>query len=335
MQYTRRELGRLALGGAPAVLLFGGRARAMAGQARPDSKWAGVQVGMNVPYNFGGRNLPNEDIIAGCVTLGVSAVELRAQPVETFLGAPVPSAATTATHENEGAATGLIELEEDIFREAADLAASTFQASVRAWREGVSLEPLAALRRQYEDAGIAVEIVKWDGIYDMSDAEIDTAFRLAKAMGARAISTEIARDPEDTARLGRLAGRHEMWVGYHGHAETGAADFERVFGQAGFNGANLDIGHWVAGGHGSPLPFLREHAKRITHVHVKDRRVNDGPNTPFGEGDTPVREVLQAMRDNKWPFQATLEFEYPIPDGSDRMTEMARALAYCRTCLLG
>ena len=47
-----------------------------------------------------------------------------------------------------------------------------------------------------------------------------------------------------------------------------------------------------------------------------------------------VREILQLMRDRKFTFQATVEFEYPIPEGSTRMAEIAKALDYCRTCLL-
>jgi sugar phosphate isomerase/epimerase len=84
------------------------------------------------------------------------------------------------------------------------------------------------------------------------------------------------------------------------------------------------------------VPFLREHHDRITHIHVKDRRLgtNGGANTPFGEGDTPIVEVLRLIRDNKWNIQATIEFEYPVPQGSDRMTEMAKALEFCRTALM-
>ena len=52
-------------------------------QAKPNSKWAGVQVGMNVPYNFKtGNYMTADDIIARCQLLGVSGMELRAQPVE-------------------------------------------------------------------------------------------------------------------------------------------------------------------------------------------------------------------------------------------------------------
>ena len=191
---------------------------------------------------------------------------------------------------------------------------------------------LSLLRRRFDDAGIGIDIVKWDDLAAFSDDEVDYAFRVTKALGARALSTEIsAAGPR---RLAPAAGKHQLFVGFHGHEATGAVEFEAAFRAGEFIGANLDIGHWVAGNHGSPLPFLREHARRITHIHVKDRKANDGPNTPFGDGDVPIREVLQTMRDNKWPFPATVEFEYPIPPGSDRMKELARALGYCRSCLL-
>ena len=36
----------------------------------------------------------------------------------------------------------------------------------------------------------------------------------------------------------------------------------------------------------------------------------------FGQGDTPIRETPQMTRDRQLPFQATIEFEYPIPKGS-------------------
>jgi sugar phosphate isomerase/epimerase len=167
----------------------------------------------------------------------------------------------------------------------------------------------------------------------MSDDEIDYAFQVSKALGAKALSTEISVD--QTKRIGQFADRHKLPVGYHGHAETSQAMFEATFAQSPHNFANLDIGHFTAGQNTSPVPFITRHHDRITHVHVKDRRLNNGPNVPFGQGDTPIKEVLQLMRDRRWRFQATVEFEYPVPPGSDRTAELARCLEYCRNCLLG
>ena len=89
----------------------------------------------------------------------------------------------------------------------------------------------------------------------------------------------------------------------------------------------------MAGLNTSPVPFLKQHHARITHIHVKDRKMNQGPNTPFGEGDTPIKEVLQVIRDNNWPIQATIEFEYPVPAGSDRMAEIGKCIQYCKDAL--
>jgi sugar phosphate isomerase/epimerase len=114
--------------------------------------------------------------------------------------------------------------------------------------------------------------------------------------------------------------------------------FEEAFSFAKHNWANIDIGHWVAGGLGNPVDIIRKHHARISHIHVKDRKApsegKDGANVPFGQGDTPIKDVLRVIRDNKWPIDAVIEFEYPVPQGSDRMAEMRKALDYCKTALL-
>ena len=67
-----------------------------------------------------------------------------------------------------------------------------------------------------------------------------------------------------------------MMVGFHGHAATTPAHWEAAFSQAKYNGANLDLGHFLAGNNTSPVPFLKQHHARITHVHVKDRKLKEG-----------------------------------------------------------
>jgi sugar phosphate isomerase/epimerase len=167
----------------------------------------------------------------------------------------------------------------------------------------------------------------------MTDDELDYVFALTKALGGRAISSEIAKTEKELRRLGEFADKHQLMVGYHGHAATAPKHWERAFALAKHNGANVDLGHFVAGNNVSPVPFIKEHHERITHVHLKDRKMHEGPNTPFGEGDTPIAEVLRLIRDNKWNIQATIEFEYKVPAGSTRMAEIARAVKYCREAL--
>ena len=193
----------------------------------------------------------------------------------------------------------------------------------------------AEVKKQYNDAGVTIDIVKYDGIIQFSDAVMDYAFTLAKTVGARAISCELPVNQVDAAkRLGQFAEKHGLMMGFHGHTQMTPAIWEQAFALGKNNGANLDIGHFVGGNKTSPIPFLKQHHDRITHLHVKDKTLQD-VNVPFGKGDTPIREALQLIRDNKWNIQATIEFEYPVPQGSDRMRELAKCVEYCKQCLVG
>ena len=316
---TRRQFAKLALAALPASGLFGsaGRLCAQEGRqprARPDSKVAGVQIGLNVPYSFGNLQMDGPEILERCIRLGVSGLELRTQPVEAFLGAP-------------GHLVGAKALV------AAAAGAQSVDDQMRRWRLSAPTGRIPEFRRTYESAGVLIEIVKVDGIFKMSDEELDYVFELAKALGARAVSTEISKDESDLKRLGGFGERHSLWVAYHGHTAVAPAHWERAFALSPRNAANVDIGHFIAGNNYSPVPFIRQHPERITHVHIKDRKLHMGPNVPFGEGDTPIVEVLRLIRDNRWNIQATIEFEYKVPAGSDRMAEIAKCVEYCRGAL--
>jgi len=295
-------------------LPFRGRLRAAEAVGKPNSKFAGVQIGMNVPYSFGQPEMTGEAILKNSVLLGLSALELRTQSVEVFMGAPVDLVFVPKTAPKA---------------EAADRG-----EKLRQWRRSAPMERAKAFRKMYEEAGVLIEIVKVDGIFKMSPEELDFVFSLAKTLGGRAISTEISHDEDDLKRLGQYADKHQFMVGYHGHANTGPEHWEKAFSLAKYNGANLDIGHFIAGLSTSPIPFLKKHHERITHVHIKDRKFNNGPNTPFGQGDTPIVETLRLIRDNQWNIQATIEFEYKVPAGSDRNTELMRAIKFCKDALV-
>jgi hypothetical protein len=312
MLYNRREAAKLGLS-ALGLLNAIGFCRSAFSQSKPNSKWAGVQVGLNVPYNFGGRTMNAGEIIERCVRLGVNALELRSQPVEEFLGSPDKSVYSAVPQQ----VTGRKVTAEEISK----------------WRAVVPMEKVRQCRQKFDGAGISIEIMKVDDIYVRTDEELDYFFRLAKTLGARAISCEISDPLDGTKRVGRFADKHQMMVAYHGHTKVTPAIWEETFTYAKFNGANVDLGHFVGGNKTSPVPFIKKHHDRITHVHVKDKTLGD-KNVSFGMGDTPIKETLQLIRDNKWNIQATIEFEYPVPPGSDRMLEMTKCLEYCKSALL-
>jgi sugar phosphate isomerase/epimerase len=313
--YTRREFAKLSLAALPGAALLSSLDRLGAAERplpKPDSKVAGVQIGLNVPYSFGNSAMSGDEILNRCVQLGLSGVELRTQPVEAFMGVQTDLLIPKKSSAGSG---------------------SSPADQLREWRRSAPMERVKEFRKKYEDAGVLIEIVKVDGLFKMSDEELDYVFTLAKALGGRAISSEISHDKAELKRVGQFADKHRFMVGYHGHATTKPEHWEAAFALAKYNGANVDLGHFVAGNNVSPVPFLKKYHDRITHVHVKDRKYHNGPNTQFGEGDTPIKEVLRLIRDNKWNIQATIEFEYKVPAKSDRMTEIARTIKYCRDAL--
>ncbi len=363
--YTIREWGRLALAGVPgsSLLLKSGTLLGSTA-AKPNSKWAGVQVGLNVPYSFGTRTtMTAEDVLERCLQIGVSGVELRAQAIEKSLGLPASIVLGPAPSDYDGARTPFGEVPGMPRRGGATVGPASvgtandgaaagnggrtgpprtpeelaaYQAMVgelRKWRLAVPMSKAKDLRNKYAEGGVAIDVVKFDGISDLTDEELDYAFTLAKTLGARAISGELSMP--SVKRLGQAAGRHKMLVGLHGHTAVTAAIWEQAFSYGKYNGANVDIGHFLAGTNTSPLPFIKQYHDRITHLHVKDRKKNDGPNVPFGQGDTPIKEILQTIRDNKWRIPAIIEFEIPLPAEADRTPELAKCLDYCKQCLLG
>ncbi len=330
MNLTRRDLGKMALAALPASRL----------PAKTNSRFGGVQIGINAPYSFHGAYTSGDQCLDVMVKLNLSSVELRAQPIEQFMGAPANLVAYPAGRaggnrggQKKGPEAGAPSAEE---RAAARKAAAD---ELRTWRLTASLDKVKAFRRKYEDAGVKIEIVKVDAIDTFSDEEIDYMFGLAKTAGAHAISCEIPLS--HTKRLGAFGEKHKMMIGYHGHTDVTSPEafgrpesWETAMSYSKYNGINLDIGHFIAGNSASPIPFLQKYHDRVTHIHLKDRKMHNGPNVPWGEGDTPIKETLKLMQKEKYPFPGVIEMEYPVPQGSDLITELAKCVEFCKHALV-
>jgi len=321
MDISRRDIGRMALAGLPAAL---------PAQAKPNSKFGGIQIGINIPYSFHGLPSNADQILGYLAQTGISAVELRTQPIEAFLGAPA-AAARGVGDSPAVPRQGKLAPEQ----EAAQMAEI---AELKKWRLSRPMSDFKAFRKKYEDAGVLIEIVKMDRIDTASDETLDYCFQMAKALGAYAISCEIP--VSKTKRLGQFAAKHKLMVGYHGHGNLTNPEafgrlgaWEQAFWYSKYNGANVDIGHFFASNGFSPAEWIKENHTRITHVHLKDRKANNGPGMPWGQGDTPLKEILLMMRREKYKFQATIELEYKIPEGSNVLAEIAKCVQYAKQVL--
>lgn len=209
---------------------------------------------------------------------------------------------------------------------------------LRKWRLSAPMEKYKALAKQYKDAGVTIHIVKFGLNTNMPDEEIDYCFNVAKALGCKAITCEPPLS--QTKRLGEFAAKHKIMLGYHGHSNMTSdeafakpSSWETAMAHSPWNGCNIDIGHFTAGNNVSPAEFIKKHHARITNLHLKDRKINQGPNMPWGQGDTQIKEILQLMKKEKYTFPACIELEYPAPEGSDVMKELAKCLQYCKDAL--
>jgi len=186
----------------------------------------------------------------------------------------------------------------------------------------------------YNDAGVNIHIVKFGSIgnANMTDGEIEYYFKVAKALGAKGITRELSE--EAAKRLGPIADKHKIMIGFHNHTQMTSKTYEGpILSYGKYLGINFDVGHYVAGTSESPIPIIEKYHDRILSLHLKDRKVNNGANLPFGQGDTPVALILQLMKREKWTFPAHIELEYKVPADSDAVTEVGKCVQFCKESL--
>ncbi len=301
MQYTRREFGKLALSTLPAATLLEHPFAASAQTRRPNSVIDGVFLG-TITYSY--RSMPDQSAEATLryiVESGISQIELMGGPAESFAGAP--QSARGGGGGGGGRGQQATPEQQAAQREAA--------ARLKAWRTSVSMDKFKALRKMYNDAGVT--IYAWKVLNPaMSDEEFEYVFNVAEALGNTHTTLELPADAAQLKRVGDFAAKKKIYAAYHTHTQATMTSFDQAFALSKGNMANIDLGHYVAGTGESPIPFLKKYHDRISSVHLKDRTTpaNGAKNLPWGTGDTPLKEILQTVKKEKYTFPLSIELEY-------------------------
>jgi len=216
-------------------------------------------------------------------------------------------------------------------------AAQAYNDDLKKWRLSVPMDKFKAFGKMYNDAGVDIYCHKLSPGANASDAEFDYYFNIAKAMGATQISLEQGPANDHTQKLGDFAAKHGMMTAYHAHLQATITAWDDLIAQSKGNGVNLDAGHYMAGSGQSPIPAIQKYAEmnRMCSLHLKDRTspAHCELNLPWGQGETPIVEILQTIRKNKWKFPATIELEYQIPEGSNAVLEVRKCVEFCRKAL--
>jgi sugar phosphate isomerase/epimerase len=266
---------------------------------KPCSVFNGVRIGC-ITYSYRGGINTAEDTLKALLEDGLSEVELMGGPIQAFAGI-----GGGKKGQPKGKPT-------DAEREA-------------------QLAKCAELRKMFNEAGVNIHIHKTG--FGQSDEEINFNFLMAKALGCVGITLE--RSEPMAKKLAPFADKHKIWVAFHNHTNNYPVmdKMDPILDCGQYIGFNFDVGHYFAGTKGkSPIPVIEKYHDRIVSLHLKDRTA-EGGNLPWGQGKTPIKEILQLMRKEKWTFPGDIELEYKIPEGSTSVAEVAKCVQYCKEAL--
>jgi sugar phosphate isomerase/epimerase len=292
--HSRREFGKRAVFGLSLSALPLASLRA----AKLDSTVKGVKLGVITgslnPLPEGKD--PIDAIIEECVQIGAANVELVNLLEPRLVGAVGfghPPSPMTPEYEKS-------------------------RAAVREWRLKTPLQTFRDIRKKFDAAGLNLFSYVMTFDLDFTDEEMDAVFKQMQALKVVCFCTNQSR-VDVASRLIPFAEKYKIKPAWHPHAMVNDPNevatpetLEKLLAMSKYFAVNLDIGHYTAGNNDA-VAFLKKHHDRITHLHIKDRKRDNGPNVALGTGDTPIRECLTLLRDNKWPIYAIIEREFRGP----------------------
>jgi hypothetical protein len=311
--FSRRDFGRMAFLPVSTMLA-----------KRIDSAFHGVQFGLQ-SYIFSGLGLPHDGIldlvIQSMVECGLGECDLFAPLVEPAhlwerirAGAPVrPGEPVTAQ-----SAAAKAQAREELAK----------------WRMTVSLDHFRAVRNKFDAAGIAVYGLS--AFPGSTVEELTRTFDFAGVLGARIVTLGVTFPA--AMRVAPLAEKRDFIVGIQGDPNLSITDPDVISKPGQYDQAlslsrsyriSFDIGDAAGGGYDS-LAFVKDRLDRIAVIYLKDRR-KDRLSVPWGEGDTPIKEILRLVRDSKKPIRCYIDCDYKT---TDRPADVKRSFDYAKAALV-
>ena len=304
-----------------------------------NSNFHGVKIGC-ITYSW--RSMPAntvDEIIAYCKEANMGSLELMSNDLERVLGVPEnpqtrimaeARAKMPAPKPGERPARPTLTPEQQ-----AEIA--KYAEGLKAWRVNMDMAKVEAVRKKFNDAGIEIHIVKFAPA-NWSDEEIEYACKATKAMGAKAITQEISL--EAAQRLAPFAEKHGIYIAMHNHMQYAEEGFscDPILAVSPSIMLNFDCGHYFGSTGKNPVDFIKKYHERIYSIHLKDKTAKTtepaNTNQVWGQGETPLKEVLNLLKDQKWPIYCDIELEYEIKPWSNAVKELGVCVRHAREILL-
>ena len=331
--YTRREFGQAMLAAVPFSALL-----------RMPETVNGVRLG-TITYSFNDMPMTAgqdqiDSVVDECKRSRVSLIELmcnHAEPVSEYQAkmaaeraarmAAMAAAAANGTPPpaRGGAPAG--------GRRGPSPEALKARDDLRKWRLSTPMSHFAEIKKKFDDNGITVFAYCVNGMGDdFTSEEIDVMFAQAKALGASTISSSTTLSVAQ--KLVPVVEKHQFTVAFHNHDQVNdpnqfstAESILKGLAMSPWYRSNLDIGHYVESNL-DPVEFIRQNHEKITHLHIADGQRNHGVEVPFGTGDTPLKAVVNLLKDNHYDIVGMVELEYRNPPGSNCAIEVRKCLDY-------
>lgn len=313
----------------PSVLSYGSNPKVVSKTGNtsdriPNSQFSGVQIGA-ITYSFRDLKGGLEATLNACIEAGLSSLELMGTGVEDYLGAPKTPVQRRPAPDNP-------------FTAEEKRSIAQYNSELKEWRKtNGTINAYTHLRKKFNDAGVNIHIYKWTA--GDTEEELDYSFKVAKALGAIGITAEI--NEQNARLLGPAAKNNGMYAILHNHAQFAEPGFDvdKLLSYSSANMLNFDVGHYFGSTGLNPADFIRKYHERIASIHLKDKTGPDNitaknANQVWGQGETPIAEVLHLIRDQKLPIYCDIELEYPVAPWSTSVKEVKTCKEFCRQILI-